>query len=188
MSTGNTVVLTVKLLKIHLKSVVYSFHLLFPSDNLPPVSQTASSSLLPQSTLIHFHPNHLGLNPQNVWWIFYLLSKCYSHYSWLSGLPNSENASVLCIGVIIILSHRVLWNCKGWTLGPGTGKGQKASKPQQMFSSLPAVTNPLLSVLMYHFGIFLLQLKELKSRVSSCSVWQLILQFLMRETVRREAL
>lgn len=57
-----------------------------------------------------------------------------------------------------------------------------------MFNSFPTVSAPSLSVFMYNFGIFLLQLEEIKSRGSSCSCWQLTLQFLMRETGRREAL
>lgn len=70
-------------------------------------------------------------------------------------------------------------------MGPGSGEGQR---PQQMFNSFLTVSAPFLLVFMYNFGIFLLQLKEVKGRGSSCSCWQLILQFLMRETVRREAL
>lgn len=149
---------------------MHSFHLMSDPTWLfaPHVPQCLLLSHPPQSLLIPFHPDCLGWNPQDASKIFYLLSEWCSHYSWLSGLANSENTSVLCICMIIILTIRILLNCWEWKMGLGTGEGQKASKSLRMFNSLPAVSASLLSVFMYSFGISLLHLKESKSRGSSC--------------------
>lgn len=134
----------------------------------PHVTQWLLLSHPPQSLLISFHPDCLGWNPRDESKIFYLLSEWYSHYSRLSGLAKSENMSVLCICVIIILTSRILLSCKGWKVGLGTGERQKASISPQIFNSLPAVSASLLSVFIYSFEISLLHLKESKSRGSSC--------------------